>query len=201
MDDLWKFVFYALAVGVYYFIKNRKPADKTAGTNPAKPFMSPAASPEANTRPNPVKPRTPANEMPTSLEDLLRRFTGDQPPVETRPQPMLEDKVRQANQQQRPEQQNRSLEGPSLEQTPDERSMETVGYDDNIPQYKNEAADVDYEIPEKATYKGLNDPSKDRFKEFDLKLEKTNRYAALLKNPDTLRDAFVLSEILRRKEF
>src|SRR5690349_10763794 len=124
MDDLWKFVFYALAVGLYYFIKGRKPADKKVG-NPAKPFMSPAASPEVNTRPNPVKPQTPANEIPTSLEDLLRRFTNDQPPLETRPQPMLEDKVRQANRKQRPEQQNRSLEGPSLEQKPDERSLET----------------------------------------------------------------------------
>ena len=156
MDDLWKFALYALAVGVYYFIKGRKPADKKAIPNPAKPFMSPAAGPEANTRPNPVNPRTP-NAPSTPLEELLRRFSGAPQPMENPPKPMLEDKVRKAGQKLRPDPQSRSLESPSLEQPPDGRRLETVDYDDDIPQYRNEAADVNYEIPEKAGYKGLDD--------------------------------------------
>jgi hypothetical protein len=66
--------------------------------------------------------------------------------------------------------------------------------------YKNEANEVDYEDPKKANYAGLDDHKK-RFAPFDKKapITKADTYARLLKDPQSIKTAFILSEILKRK--
>jgi hypothetical protein len=195
MEDFGKIILYAIGIllyGLYNFIKNKKKADTKAPSteNPeAKPFISPAANPEAKARPVISQP---SPEVPSSLEDLLRRFTTEQQPA---PPPMLEDKVRSRNR--KPALESRSLETIA----PENRSLEGASYDQEIPQYYNEANEVDYEIPERATYKGLDDATHSRFKEFEKTQETVNPYTELLQNSQSVRDAFVLSEIFKRKEW
>jgi len=197
MEDIWKFILYALAVGLYYFIMGRKkPDEKRTGETPtSKPFMSPAAKPQARPRPVSNQPQANTSELPTSLEDLLRRFQGEPTPEVAKPEPMLEDKVRKSKRK------LTTADRRDIEEKKKKQREEVVDYDDNIPTYENEAADIDYEIPEKANYKGLDKSGRNRFEVFEQKAEVQNPYAELLKKPESIRTAFILSEILKRKEF
>jgi hypothetical protein len=197
MEDIWKFILYALAVGLYYFIMGRKKPDekKTGPTPTAKPFMSPAAKPQARPRPVSSQTQTDTTELPASLEDLLRRFQGEPTPEAPKPEPMLEDKVRKSKRK------LTTADRREMAEKAKKQREEVVDYDDNIPTYENEAADVDYEVPEKANYKGLDSSGRNRFEVFEQKNEVTNPYAELLKKPESIRTAFIMSEILKRKEF
>lgn len=197
MEDIGKFILYALAVGLYYFIMGRKkPAEKTASPSPAaKPFVSPAAQPQARprTRESPARP----DDTRTPLEDLLRRFQGEPFPATdaTKPKPMLEDKVKKRN---RILTTADRLDRAEKNKRPEQK---IINYDDDIPVYRNEANEVDYEVPEKADYKGLDTTGRNRFEVFEKKEEERNPYADFLRNPESIRTAFVMNEILKRKEF
>jgi hypothetical protein len=197
MEDIWKFILYALAVGLYYFIMGRKKTDanKSGETPTAKPFMSPAAKPQARPRPVSNQPQVDTSELPTSLEDLLRRFQGKPTPEASKPEPMLKDKVKESKRK------LTTADRRDIEEKKKKQREEVVDYDDTIPTYENEAADVDYEVPEKANYQGLDKSGRNRFEVFEQKAEVQNPYANLLKNPESIRTAFILSEILKRKEF
>lgn len=197
MEDIGKFILYALAAGLYYFIMGRKKPEekKSSPTTSAKPFMSPAAKPQANSRPVLNQPNV--NEMPASLEDLLRRFQREPEPTPEfqQPEPRLEGKVKKRN---------RILTTADRLDLEEEKKMgrqEIVNYDNEIPTYRNEANEVDYEVPEKANYQGLDTTGRNRFSVFETKEEVKNPYAELLQKPESLRTAFILSEILKRKEF
>lgn len=191
MDEIWKYIIYAAVIGLYYIVKGlgKKSEDKPADA--AKPFMSPSAKPSERQAVDKRRIPTPrATHAPSSLEDMLRRF-NDQDTL--KPAPMLEDKVKQQNQSAEAYQ---SQEGRSLETSANTDYLET-----KVPFYRNEASQVDYEVSGKNDYKGLNDASKDRFDEFAVKKAGRNRYADLLQNPESVKDAFVLGEIFNRKEY
>ena len=210
MEDIGKFILYALAVGLYYFIMGRKkPAEKPSSQSPsAKPFMSPAAKTQARPRTPESSPRS--DDTPNSLEELLRRFQGE--PVPTRdvvkPEPMLEDKVKKgkrilttADRLDR-EERNKRQEQKVINYDDDFRQeQKVINYDDNIPTYRNEANEVNYEVQNKANYQGLDKTGRNRFEVFEQKEEVSNPYADFLRNPASIRTAFVLNEILKRKEF
>jgi|GEM_PF-2442646 len=203
MEDIWKFILYALAVGLYYFIRGRKkPAEKPSSQSPsAKPFMSPAAKPQARRRTLESPPRS--DDTRTSLEELLRRFQGEPNPVKAvvKFEPMLEDKVKKSNQilttadRLDREERNNRYEQEVI------NYEEGINYDDNIPTYRNEANEVNYEAPDKTDYKGLDTTGRNRFEVFKKKEEVSNPYADFLKSPESIRTAFIMSEILKRKEF
>jgi hypothetical protein len=67
-----------------------------------------------------------------------------------------------------------------------------------VPVYTNEASGVDYEDPEKAQYKGLDDQRK-RFTPFEQGAKPKNAIGQLLRNPSNAKTAFILSEIFNRK--
>ncbi len=69
---------------------------------------------------------------------------------------------------------------------------------ERTPVYTNEAAGVDYEDPTRSQYAGLDDRKK-RFEPFDKKQGAKNVYTQLLNNRQGARQAFVLSEIFKRK--
>jgi hypothetical protein len=69
---------------------------------------------------------------------------------------------------------------------------------ERVPQYTNEAGDVDYEDPKRAAYAGL-DSRKPRLEPFEPERKRVNPYARLLRNPQSAREAFILTEIFRRK--
>jgi hypothetical protein len=69
---------------------------------------------------------------------------------------------------------------------------------ERVPRYVNEAERVNYEDPKRSAYAGL-DTRKPPFEPFEQEQKKVNRYARLLSNPQSARDAFVLSEIFKRK--
>lgn len=211
MEDIWKFILYALAVGLYYFIMGRKKPDEkqSSQTTSAKPFMSPAAKPQA--RPRPVLNQPDTNEMPASLEDLLRRFQREPDTAPEAPQPALvpKNKVEKSNQI------LTTADRLDLEEAKKIGRQEVVNYDNEIPTYRNEANEINYENstyrneaneinyenPETADYQGLNNRDEKRFGVFEIKEEVKNPFAELLQKPESLRTAFILSEILKRKEF
>ncbi|MBD0254302.1 MAG: hypothetical protein ICV83_01180 [Cytophagales bacterium] len=69
---------------------------------------------------------------------------------------------------------------------------------ERVPQYTNEAGEVDYEDPKRAAYAGL-DSRKPRFEPFETERKRVSPYAQLLRNPQSAREAFILTEIFRRK--
>ncbi len=69
---------------------------------------------------------------------------------------------------------------------------------ERVPRYTNEAGDVDYEDPKRAAYAGL-DSRQPRFEPFETERKRLNPYARLLRNPQSAREAFILTEIFRRK--
>jgi hypothetical protein len=68
---------------------------------------------------------------------------------------------------------------------------------ERVPRYTNEASGVDYEDPKRAAYAGL-DTAKPRLETVQEK-QKVNPYARLLRNAQAAREAFILTEIFRRK--
>ena len=194
MEDFGKIILYALAVGAYYLLNRIRKPGATPPSEAAKPFVSPAAKPEVR----PVSP--PPARPPSPLGNLLRQLKSEQPagrPTDppSNPFPVPENPVRSSA--------GRSLEGQSLETRPNRRNPQEAGYETEkrAREYANEADGVNYEIPEKAGYQGLDNAGRGRFAEFEQKQPVTNAYADLLKNPQGVRDAFVLGEIFRRKEF
>ena len=194
---------YALAVGLYYFIMGRKkPAEKKSSQSPsAKPFMSPAAKPQARLRTLESSPRS--DDAPASLEELLRRFQGEPVPVRevVKPKPMLEDKVKKGN---RILTTADRLDREERNKRPEQKVInyeEGINYDDHIPTYRNEANEVNYEVPDTTDYKGLDTTGRNRFEVFEQKQEVSNPYADFLRTPASIRTAFIMSEILKRKEF
>jgi hypothetical protein len=69
---------------------------------------------------------------------------------------------------------------------------------ERVPRYANEAGEVDYEDPKRAAYAGL-DSRKPRFEPFETERQRVSPYARLLRNPQSAREAFILTEIFRRK--
>ncbi len=69
---------------------------------------------------------------------------------------------------------------------------------ERVPRYTNEAGEVDYEDPKRAAYAGL-DTRKPRFEPFEPEKQKVSPYARLLRNAQTAREAFILTEIFKRK--
>ncbi len=69
---------------------------------------------------------------------------------------------------------------------------------ERVPRYTNEAGEVDYEDPKRAAYAGL-DTSKPRLETVEQEKKKANPYAQLLRNSQAAREAFILSEIFKRK--
>ena len=196
MEDIWKFMLYALAVGLYYFIMGRKkPAEKPSSQSPsAKPFMSPAAKPQA--RPHTLESPSRSDDTRTSLEELLRRFQGESPVTDVlQPKPLLEDKVKESNQI------LTTADRLDREERNNRHEQEVINYDDHIPTYRNEANEVNYEVPDKTDYKGLDTTGRNRFEVFEQKQEVSNPYADFLRTPASIRTAFIMSEILKRKEF
>jgi uncharacterized FlaG/YvyC family protein len=75
-----------------------------------------------------------------------------------------------------------------------EQSLE----EEYVPVYDNKANLVDYEDPTKSAYEGLDDHRK-RFVAFDIQETSPNVFAQLLKDPQSARTAFIMTEIFKRK--
>lgn len=79
-------------------------------------------------------------------------------------------------------------------------ASEAASLENFKPAYKTKADKVNYEDPNNAVYEGLDDHKK-RFAPFDTQIQhtKADTYARLLKNPQSMRTALILGEILKRK--
>jgi hypothetical protein len=152
----------------------------------------------------------PRKTGPTTFEDLLEEVKEStrrpkKQPVETRPEARSfreiaddEERVREARR--KAAKKARELEKRAYEEKEQRRPK---SYDDEIteevvPVYENKASRVDYEDPKKANYEGLDDRQK-RFTPFNIPAATPNLYAQLLKDPQGVRTAFIMSEILKRK--
>jgi|GEM_PF-3134232 len=69
---------------------------------------------------------------------------------------------------------------------------------ERVPRYPNEASGVNYEDPKRAAYAGP-DSRKPRLEPVEQEKKKVNPYARLLRNSQAAREAFIMTEIFRRK--
>ncbi|TPE45779.1 hypothetical protein [Pontibacter mangrovi] len=134
----------------------------------------------------PVRPRTSQPSKPvTSFEDILREL---QPKMQ-----QAEERGREVVRQQK----ERSLEeaGRALQQAP-APAAKYKSYEDAAPKVLSwEKRAEAIEAAKKSKLRGH-----EHFKPYDLeRLPKANRYGEMLRNPATAREAFVLSEIFKRK--
>jgi len=173
-------------------------------------------------KPNPPvageTPVLPKEDIP-SLEDLLREIgrkggaskndrkekaKGPARPVPVAPQPATEQSrtdepfttAQQHSFERRPWYEKLEQADFSYEQEPS--ADELAPRLERVPRYVNEAEAVDYEDPKRVAYAGL-DSRKPRFEPFEKEPRTVSRYARLLRNPQSAREAFILTEILRRK--
>lgn len=171
-----------------------------------------------NNQPKTGTPPPAAGDDTPSLEDLLKEIAGtggrQQKPNQV---PKAKPLVRRVEEKARKE--TTATSGPlttantyTFERQPSYEQLEnadnsyehtsatglTVPRLERTPLYRNEADLVNYEDPLKANYAGL-DNRQPRFEQFGKEQKKTNAYAQLLRNPDSARQAFIFSEIFKRK--
>lgn len=134
--------------------------------------------------------------QPTSFEDVLREIRNSQKPKQE-----TVDKPKQVTVE-------RPRTAPSVDEKPDWRpdpvfkkrfpAKPIVEADEEISYYEGAFENVESELSQ--TSKGV--PEIPSLKEtVDLYTRRKHRYAAMLKNPQSIRDAVVLKEILDKKYF
>jgi hypothetical protein len=138
---------------------------------PARRVPGPVRSPSATPLPSAPSPQTPSTPEP---------FTTAQKHVFER----------------RPSYEQLEQSDVSYEQAPS--ADELAPSLERVPRYTNEAAEVDYEDPKRAAYAGL-DTVRPRLETVEQEKKKVNPYARLLRNSQAAREAFILTEIFRRK--
>jgi hypothetical protein len=165
---------------------------------------------------NPAMPQTnlpPRKTGPTSFEDLLDEF-GE---ITNKKVKQGEEKVAEANTARKKSEQTldktRKKVSQRMAQTEEPKNFETrererrekttldeAALAKSKKSYETKAGKVNYEDPKYADYEGLDDHKK-RFAPFEeeVKASRSNKYARLLKDPQSLRTAFLLGEILKRK--
>ncbi len=134
-------------------------------------------------------------EKGKKAEQTPRRPSQRQPVAQTPPKP-VEKSPAKTGTEWVPFYERQEQHTPSYEQAP--TADQLVSQFEKTPVYTNEASEVDYEDPAKAQYAGLDD-HKRRFAAFDKRKAGKSALAQLLQNPQSARQAFVLSEIFRRK--
>ncbi|WP_296705726.1 hypothetical protein [Algoriphagus sp.] len=122
---------------------------------------------------------------PTTFEDLMREIREAQNP--NRPQPAPKPRVQQRQVEEiKPE--------PVKKKWYEETADDEISYYDGAYEKAKTAGEKAVPISQlEFTDIGL--------KAYEKKVENGNRYAELLKNPQSIKDAIVLSEILNRKHF
>ncbi len=122
---------------------------------------------------------------PTTFEDLMREIREAQSP--NRPQPAPKPKAQQIEVEEiKPE--------PVKKKWYEETADEEISYYDGAYEKAKTAG-------EKAVPISQLEFTDIAFKAYEKKEKEENRYANLLKNPQSVKDAIVLSEILNRKHF
>ncbi|MDO1447477.1 hypothetical protein Q0590_14510 [Rhodocytophaga aerolata] len=204
MDGIQILVYIAIAV-IYLILKGVNKAVKPPeGTTPPVEVTGEPSVPTTQTN------RPPRKTGPFSFDDLLDEFGEVTQKKQTTKQATAEtarkkaeqtlDKTRKKVSQKLERAQDKTRK--QLEQTDREKpfSYEQISQEEYVPVYRNEANDVDYEDPQRSTYAGLDDQKK-RFAAFDMAApsSKTTIYARLLRDPQNVKTAFILSEIFKRK--
>jgi len=175
---------------------------------------------KGNTGPAPLNEPTPEKERPATFEDLLKEIRDAQKPRQAAapaPAPVIKPSSNYESTYEKPksdstyhkpestyvprestyEKRVSTYEKPISTYVPRKEVKEV--YDDEISHYAD-----DYDNRKRARASDLAEipgiPSLD-FEREERRSEKVNPYAQLLKNPKTVRDAIVLSEILNKKHF
>ena len=176
MDD-FKIIIYILAAVAYFIL-----------TQWRKAFKGGAEDEEADVEPRRVRPRQQQPERPvTSFEDILRE---------------LQPKAEQARQRgQEVIQQAKEKVGP-LEAQPVPPLAPAAEVVSKYRSYENMAPKVlswekRAEAIEASKRSALR--RQEAFEPYEIKASATNRYAQILRNPASAREAFVLSEIFNRR--
>ncbi|MHC2991463.1 hypothetical protein OB13_07660 [Pontibacter sp. HJ8] len=178
MED-FKLIFYILAIVAYFIFTAWRKAFKTPNDqappqqNPQRERPVPRAMPSPTPEHRQHRPATPA----TSFEDILRE---------------MQSKMEKANQEGR-----QPAEKVKPEYTPASRP---VSYETAPPRV------LSLEVPEDARLydqkvKARREDSLDRLPKPRFEKPKANVYAEMLHNPQSIRQAFILTEIFNRKQY
>ena len=180
-----QFWIYIIIVAIYFLSRMLKKAEQPG-------------APGADNKPERRRqgpPQTPSAEVPRQLtfEELLREITEGkkiQRPAPPPPQPLPERRYQ-------PVEREVDEEARSLEEIPE------AEYDVRSPRSYEESRRQAYQHTSLEETLKLKDTAMDfgKFKVFETqqKSQLLDRYKRILRNPDTLKEAVVLSEILKRK--
>ena len=189
MDDVQLYIYLALAL-IYFLsraFKTKKPVNQGGG-QPANPFGEEDIDPQSG------------RNRPISFEDLLKEFTREQ---EEQLDQKQEKTVRSDPYQDMSEEPETVTPQPEPEPEP---QLTYDSYDDYRSPYQN-YEDI-YGSQENTTLDvqvSLDEPLKKRFDVYKIGQEEegapASHFRALLRDPDSIKDAIVLKEILDRKYF
>jgi uncharacterized FlaG/YvyC family protein len=204
MDGIQILVYVAIAV-IYLILKGVNKAVKPPeGTTPPVETTGEASMPTTQTNLPPRK------TGPFSFDDLLDEFGEVTQKKQTTKQATAEtarkkaeqtlDKTRKKVSQKLEQAQEKTRKQLKQSEKKEPFSYEQSSREEFVPVYRNEANEVDYEDPQRSTYAGLDDQKK-RFAAFDIAAAptKSTKYARLLRDPQNIKTAFILSEIFKRK--
>lgn len=199
--DFLQILFY-IAIGlIYLVIQGVNKAKEKAKQQPASGETLP------NADATPPTNATPPKTGPVTLQDLLNDFgeasrrAKQQAEIQkVKGKKKLTEKAAKERQKDAApiRQKLDRAKSQTDEQAPFSYEREASDEEANLPRYENQAGQVDYEDPKRNQYAGLDDHQK-RFAAFDLRADSPSAYADLINNPQGARNAFILSEIFKRK--
>ncbi|RDV14848.1 hypothetical protein DXT99_12865 [Pontibacter diazotrophicus] len=170
MED-YHIILYALAAVIYFIFQQWR-----------KAFNSPSDDADVEVPPQERRPQQP-NRPPTSFEDILRELQPKVERAEERGKSIVENAKEQAKQVAGP------VAPPAAEAPPKYRN-----YDMEVPKVMS----WERKAAERQAAR-QSEEIRERLFKAEQQVVKPSKYAKLLKNPATVRDAFVLTEIFKRK--
>ncbi|MBX9851095.1 MAG: hypothetical protein K2X86_04975 [Cytophagaceae bacterium] len=176
--DNYKIFIYIILFILYLIFSGKKKKPQSVNTPQTKPSENEFSNPtyQKKTSIPTQEPTQPQSPEPFSLEDILKEF-GNTLEI---PQPSVpEKKIEYAE---------------PLEKN----TVSVVDYDENIG---DEIEDLEENVKEHSVLDEKSLTTDAHFQPYTLDHQQKNKYAAMLKDPEGIRAAFVASEIFTRKYF
>jgi hypothetical protein len=182
MNDLELYIYIALAL-IYFLTRAFKPKKSP---RPPKDIRGPASdSPDSTSRP--------ARERPMTFEELLQEFTGYREPQQTLA-PTREEEVEEEVQHE--EIQEEEHEYKYYEGYDDYKKSSYADYN-TVQQLEKDLTTIDEQV-------SFEEPLEKKFDWGEIEIVKSiqsEKYRKMLQNPESIRDAIILKELLDRKYF
>ena len=210
--DTFRIILWIIGIVIYFVVQANK--NKQKNTAKPKPVAGQQSKPEAKSFEELLKELQQGNKnikVNDKNKKELERIKGQQPVLSTHnPGSFADEGMKDAEDRMKKvfdekaqtireiTERRKQVEEDSLKSYDDDIE-EYVNKYESTPVYEKEATKVNYENPASKGYKSLSS-TKDRFDPFDEKKAADHPLLKMFQNPESLRNAFIMSEIFTRKE-